>query len=147
MNQDRHSMDGQMDAKKEIVDVFLCHNGDDKDWVRKLAEQVESETFDGTQTGRQLRVSLMNGTSLLGTACSAVLIKGSRWLAMSRWLFPQSFLADWPALEWTHVVSDDPINRKGRLIPVFLRDFSSHLNQTVDLPAPFRSLNWIDFRT
>ena len=81
-----------------------------------------------------------------GQPAAPSLIKGSRWLAMSRWLLRQSFFAGWPALEWTRVAfPDDPVNRKGRLIPVFLRDFSSHLNQTVDLPAPFRSLNWIDF--
>ncbi|MBX9584147.1 MAG: toll/interleukin-1 receptor domain-containing protein, partial [Gemmataceae bacterium] len=35
--------------------AFLCHNGVDKEWVEKLAEQVESETFDGTPNGRRLR--------------------------------------------------------------------------------------------
>lgn len=40
---------------KETIDVFLCHNAADKDWVRGLAEQIESETLDGLTTGRQLR--------------------------------------------------------------------------------------------
>ena len=40
----------------ELIDIFLCHNRADKDWVRKLAEQIESETFDGRPHGRLLRV-------------------------------------------------------------------------------------------
>ena len=138
-------MDGQMDAKKEIIDVFLCHNGADKDWVRKLAEQVESETFDGNSDRQATARFFDEWTSLLGRASGRI----NQGLSMARYvavvISPEFLQADWPALEWTHVVSDDPTNRKGRLIPVFLRDFSSHLNQTVDLPAPFRSLNWIDF--
>ena len=45
-----------MDTRNELVDVFLCHNGADKEWVRNLAEQIESETFDGHLNGRPLRV-------------------------------------------------------------------------------------------
>lgn len=45
-----------MEAQKEIVDVILFHNGADKDWGRKLGEQIESETFDGKATGRHPRV-------------------------------------------------------------------------------------------
>jgi hypothetical protein len=30
----------------QAIDLFLCHNRADKDWVRKLAEQVESETLE-----------------------------------------------------------------------------------------------------
>ena len=41
---------------KDVYDIFLCHNGADKDCVRKLAEQIESETFDGTSSGRAIRV-------------------------------------------------------------------------------------------
>lgn len=136
-----------MDAKKEIVDVFLCHNRADKDWVRRLAEQIESETFDGRPSGRPLCVffdewNINPGENLLRRINQGLSM--ARYVAVA--ISPEFIQADWPALEWTHVVSDDPTNRKGRLIPLFVREYSSGTNQTVDLPAPFRSLNWIDFR-
>ena len=59
---------------------------------------------------------------------------------------PEFLAAPWPAPEWTHMVSDDPTNRKGRLIPLFFRDYSSALAAHAELPAPFKALNWIDFR-
>lgn len=37
-------------------DVFLCHNRADKEWVRRFAEQLGSETIDVSPTGRRLRV-------------------------------------------------------------------------------------------
>lgn len=136
-----------MDAKKEIVDVFLCHNRADKDWVRRLAEQIESETFDGSPNGRPLRVFFDEWDINVG---ENLLRRINQGLSMARYvavaISPEFLQADWPALEWTHVVSEDPTNRKGRLVPLFVRDYSSDLDQTVDLPAPFRSLNWIDFR-
>ena len=45
-----------MKADAQLWDLFLCHNGADKGWVRALGGQVESETFDGTTSGRSLRV-------------------------------------------------------------------------------------------
>lgn len=47
---------GILGAQKEIVDIFLCHNRADKDWVRKLGEHIEPDTFDGPATGRHLRM-------------------------------------------------------------------------------------------
>src|SRR4051794_20279698 len=44
------------DTDGAVVDLFLCHNGADKPWTEKLAEHVESETLDGTSSGRLLRV-------------------------------------------------------------------------------------------
>ena len=136
-----------MDTRKEIVDVFLCHNGADKDWVRKLAEQIESETFDGNPSGRPLKVWFDEWDINVGENFIRRINQG---LSMARYvavvISPEFLRADWPTLEWTHVVCDDPTNKKGRIIPLFLRDYSSALNETADLPAPFKSLNWIDFR-
>ena len=55
--------------------------------------------------------------------------------------------APWPTFEWTHVVSDDPTNKKGRIIPLFVRSTSLNGTTHADLPAPFKALNWIDFRS
>ena len=132
---------------RDVCDVFLCHNGADKDWVRKLAEQIESETFDGTSNGRPLRVFFDEWDIDVG---DNVLLRINRGLTASRYvavvISPEMLSAPWPSLEWTHIVADDPTNRRGRIIPIFLRDYSAALKQQAELPAPFKALNWIDFR-
>lgn len=136
-----------MEQKKENVDVFLCHNGTDKDWVRELGEQIESETFDGTSNGRTLRVFFDEWDIDVG---ENVVLRLTQALTASRYvavvISPEMLAAPWPALEWTHIVADDPTNRKGRIIPIFLRDYSSASDTYAELPAPFKALNWIDFR-
>jgi len=132
---------------KETFDVFLCHNGADKDWVRKLAEQIESETFDGSTNGRTLRVFFDEWDIDIG---QNILLRLNKALTASRYvavvISPEMLEAPWPGLEWTHVVSDDPTNRKGRIVPLFLSDYSHTLQKQAELPAPFKALNWIDFR-
>lgn len=136
-----------MEQKKDYVDVFLCHNGADKDWVRKLGEQIESETFDGTANGRALRVFFDEWDIDVG---QNVILRLTQALTASRYvavvISPEMLAAPWPALEWTHIVADDPTNRRGRIIPVFLRDYSATMEAHAELPAPFKALNWIDFR-
>jgi len=132
---------------KETFDVFLCHNAADKDWVHKLAEQIESETFDGRANGRPLRVFFDEWDIDVG---QNVLLRINRGLTASRYvaiiISPEMLASPWAGLEWTHVVADDPTNRKGRIVPLFLRDYSEALKQNAELPAPFKALNWIDFR-
>ena len=132
---------------KETFDVFLCHNGADKDWVRKLAEQIESETFDGSSNGRTLRVFFDEWDIDIG---HNILLRLNKALTASRYvavvISPEMLEAPWPGLEWTHVVSDDPTNRKGRIVPLFLSDYSHLIGKQAELPAPFKALNWIDFR-
>jgi hypothetical protein len=131
----------------EIIDLFLCHNGADKAWVEELAEQVESETFDGTSDGRRLRVFFDKWDIDKG---ENILLKLNEGLSKARYvavvLSPEMLQAPWPAFEWTHVVSDDPTNRRGRLIPIYLKDYSETLKTRAEFPAPFKALNWIDFR-
>lgn len=109
---------------KETFDVFLCHHGADKDWVRKLAEQVESESYDGFPSGRALRVFFDEWDIDVG---HNILLRITRALTASRYvavvISPEMLEAPWPGLEWTHVVSDDPTNRKGRIVPLFLSEF------------------------
>lgn len=130
-----------------LYDLFLCHNRADKDWVRRLAEQIESETFEGHAGGRPLRVFFDEWDIELGQNVVLKLNEGlskARYVAVA--LSPEMLQADWPALEWTHMVANDPTNRKGRLIPILLRDGTESGGQGVELPAPFRVLNWLDFR-
>ena len=131
----------------EVVDLFLCHNRADKVWVRELAEQVESETYDGSPTGRHLRVFFDEWDIDKG---ENVLLRLNEGLTRARFvgvvISPEMLQAPWPAFEWTHIVADDPTNRRGRLLPLFVRDFSETLKIRAEFPAPFKALNWIDFR-
>ena len=38
----------------EQKDAYICYNGADLDFVRSLAEQVESETIDGSREGFEI---------------------------------------------------------------------------------------------
>jgi hypothetical protein len=129
------------------IDLFLCHNRADKDWVRKLAEHVESETLDGHPSGRPLRVFFDEWDIQLGENLILRInegLKKARYVAVI--LSPEMLAADWPTFEWTSVVADDPTNRKGRLIPLFVRDGTEQGGNRVELPAPFKVTNWLDFR-
>jgi hypothetical protein len=136
-----------MKQQKQIVDVFLCHNGADKEWVRLLGEQIESETFSGTSDGRTLRVFFDEWDIDVG---DNILLKLNTGLANARYvavvISPEMLDAEWPAFEWTHLVAEDPTNRKGKLIPLLYRDYSQTTKKRICLPAPFKVLNWIDFR-
>lgn len=131
----------------EVIDVFLCHNSADKPWVEKLAEQIESETFDGTSQGRHLKVFFDKWDIDLGQNFIQRINDG---LSKARFVVvvisPEFLTSGWTGFEWTHVVSQDPMNVRARLIPLFLREHSLNGNETCDLPAPFRALNWLDFR-
>ncbi|MBI5865846.1 MAG: toll/interleukin-1 receptor domain-containing protein [Planctomycetes bacterium] len=131
----------------QIVDLFLCHNGADKDWVRQLAEQVESETFDGSPGGRRLRVFFDEWDIDVG---DNVIVRLNDGLRRARCvgivLSPDMLAAPWPTLEWTDIVAGDPINQRSRLIPIFLRDGTEKGGQRIELPAPFKALHWLDFR-
>lgn len=129
-----------------VIDVFLCHASPDKAWVRHLAAQIESETFDGRPDGRRLRVFFdewdIDGEDFL-TRMNAGL-KEARYVAVV--LSPSMMSAPFATLEWHHTAAQDPLNRSRRLIPILYKDFDPISQTRLDLPAPFRVLNWIDFR-
>lgn len=130
------------------IDLFLCHNGADKPWVEKLAEHVESETVDGSAAGRPLKVFFDKWDIDVGQNFIERLNNGlarARYVAVV--ISPEFLAAPWPTFEWTHIISDDPTNKRGRLIPLFIRSTSLDGKAQVDLPAPFKALNWIDFRS
>lgn len=39
-----------------VIDVSLCHASPEKAWIRRLAEHIQSDTFDGQPDGRPLRL-------------------------------------------------------------------------------------------
>ncbi len=134
-------------SPQSVIDVFLCHNSADKAWVEKLAEQMESETVDGTADGRPLRVFFDKWDIDIGQNFVQRIIHGlsqSRFVAVV--ISPEFLAAPWTEFEWTHIVAADPTNIRMRLIPIFRREHALDGSSTCDLPAPFRALNWVDFR-
>lgn len=131
----------------ELKDAYLCYNSADLDWVKSLAEQLESETIDGSPNSRRLSVFLdlwdiNTGESLIQKMNEGM--KNSLYVVTV--LSPEFMRAPWPTFEWTHIVSLDPMNAQRRLIPVLLRDVAKNGKDRIDLCAPFRGLKYLDFR-
>lgn len=131
----------------ELKDAYLCYNKADRDWVKNLAEQLESETIDGSTNSRHLSVFLDlwdidSGESLIQKMNEGM--KNSRHVVTV--LSPEFMRAPWPTFEWTHIVCLDPMNAQRRLIPLLLRDVSRDGKERIDLCAPFRGLKYLDFR-
>jgi hypothetical protein len=131
----------------ENKDAYLCYNKADRDWVKDLAEQLESETIDGSSNSRHLSVFLDlwdidSGESLIHKMNEGM--KNSRHVITV--LSPEFMKAPWPTFEWTHIVCLDPMNAQRRLVPLLLRDVSKDGKERIDLCAPFRGLKYLDFR-
>jgi hypothetical protein len=128
-------------------DVFLSHNGADKDWVEELGAQIEAETIDGLPGSRKLRVFFDKWDIDVG---DNLIVKINEGLKKSRLiacvLSPEFMRAPWPTFEWAHVATGDPINAQKRLIPLLRRDLCLEGKEQLDLCAPFKALKYIDFR-
>ncbi|MEM6916146.1 MAG: toll/interleukin-1 receptor domain-containing protein, partial [Verrucomicrobiota bacterium] len=131
----------------EKKDAYICYNSADLNWVESLAEQLESETIDGTPDGRKLEVffdqwDMDAGESLIDKMNEGM--EAARHVITV--LSPEFLAADWPRFEWKHIVSADPNNTKGKLIPIMFRDLSLDGKSRIELCAPFRDLKYLDFR-
>lgn len=61
-------------------------------------------------------------------------------------LSPELLSSDWCKLEFTSVLSEDPTNRLGRLIPLRLRDHHKTSGERLRMPPILSSLNYLDVR-
>lgn len=106
----------QMEQEKEF-DIFLCHNGGDKSWVQNLAESIENETYND----RNLKVFFDDWDVIPGENLVLKLeyaMQRSRYVGVI--LSKNSINAEWPTMEWTMAVYNDPSGRKGFVIPLWL---------------------------
>jgi len=134
-------------ANKEW-DIFLSHNDADKAWVKDLAAQLEAEPLENKPDSRRIRVFLDEWDIQVGENIVLKLNEGmskSRFIALI--MTPEFFRANWTALEWTNCVAEDPRNTRGRMIPILYRDVSLDGKEAISLPAPFRAIKSLDFRT
>jgi len=132
----------------EFYDLYLCYNRADQPFVFTLAAAVESETIDGLQASRRLKVFLDEWDIRPGENMVQRMNQGmlaARHVAAL--LSPEFLAAPWPAFEWTHITSEDPLNTSGKLIPLLVRDVDLTGQRRIELVAPFRALKYIDFRT
>jgi hypothetical protein len=128
-------------------DAYICYNQADFGWVQRLAEQIESETIDGSESGRPLvaffdRWDIDAGQSLIDQMNAGM--NAARHVVAV--LSPEFLKADWPRFEWKHIVASDPNNAKGKLIPILVRDTTIDGKERINYPAPFLDLKYIDFR-
>ena len=116
-------------------DLFLCHNKSNKDWVRKLAIDVENEDYEN----RKLKVFFDEWDIQPG---ANIVLEINKALYQSRFVgvvvSPEMLQADWPTMEWTIAVSNDPSGRKNKVIPIWLGD--------CDIPGPLKIRNVLYFR-
>lgn len=104
-------------TEEKKYDLFLCHNSLDKQWVQKLAESIENEVYDN----RNLTVFFDDWDVIPG---ENLVLKLEHAMQQSRFvgvvLSANSIDAEWPTMEWTMAVYNDPSGRKGFVIPIWL---------------------------
>lgn len=123
-----------MSGEKEI-DVFLCHTGTDKAWVKELGAKIESEEY----AGRKLRVFLDEWDI---KPSENLVLRINHGLDNSRCMIivlsPDMVQAPWPNAEWTSFYMNDPGGRRGTMMPVLYR--------TCEIPPLLRPITRLDFR-
>lgn len=124
-------------------DLFICHNGADKPWAKELGARVEAEEWNG----RKLSVFLDEwdidiGENIIVKINAA--LENSRFVALL--LTPEMLASDWCTAEFTGVLSADPINRAGKIIPIRLRDHHNVTKERLRVPPFLASMNHLDFR-
>lgn len=134
-------------TKPPLKDAFISYNGADEEWAKALAERIERETIDGTLTGAKLSTffapwDIEYGPNFINRLNEG--LRDARFFAPV--LSPEFFDSGWANFEWTDQVALDPTNAAGRIIPLLLREVSKNGNRRIEFPAPFTTLNRIDFR-
>ena len=119
-------------------DIFLSHRSTNKDFVRRLAADVESALLNG----RPLRTwvdeaEIGSGQSVTGMINGG--LENSRFIGLV--LSPDYFESEsgWTDAEWHAAVYSDPDNRRSRLLPLLAADCPY-------IPALLRHLKCIDLR-
>src|SRR5437868_6752152 len=99
-----------MGKRRSTRDVFLSHRSIDKDFVRKLASDVESEMFRGRQLLTWLdEAEVRPGQSIVGMVNEG--LEKSRFVALI--MTPAYFTSEsgWTDAEWHAALFSDPDNR------------------------------------
>lgn len=131
----------------ESFDVFISHSHADAGFAVKLSEQLEAEEIAENGVARKVRVFLDQWDIKLGENIPLRLIgalERARYVACL--LSPEFLTSDWASFEFTSVLAVDPLNRRGKLVGLRVRDVSLDQSTTLTLRTPFHMNNWLDFR-
>lgn len=116
-------------------DVFLCHAGIDKEWVKKLGDRIESEPLNGKNLSVFLDEWDIRPSENIPAKINYAL--GScRFMIIT--LSPEMVVSPWPNAEWQSMYMDDPGGKKGTMIPALLR--------SCEIPPLLRPISRLDFR-
>lgn len=127
-----------------MVDLFLCHNGADKDRAKAIGEVVEATIWNGRNLAVFLDAwDIAPGENII-VRLNAALDK-ARHVAVL--LSPEMVGSEWCAAEVASVLATDPTNRAGRLLPIRIRDEHRSTGERLNVPPFLRALVRLDFST
>lgn len=119
-------------------DIFLSHRFVDKDFVRQLAADIESTSFQGRNLLTWLdEAEIRSGQSIPGMVNEG--LEKSQFIALI--MTPDYFHSEsgWTEAEWHSALYSDPDNRKARILPILAADCPY-------IPFLLRHLKAIDLR-
>jgi len=128
----------QSDNLPEERDIFLSHRSSNKEFVRKLAGDIESNLFNGKNLLSWVdEAEIRHGQSI--TEMINFGLEKSRFIGLV--MTPDYFLSEsgWTDAEWHAALFTDPDNKKGRIIPILSADCPY-------VPILLRHLLVVDFR-
>lgn len=119
-------------------DIFLSHRSTDNDFVWKIDKDIEQHDYQGRQLLTWVdEAEIMPGQSVAGMINQG--LENSRFIGLV--MTPDYFASEsgWTDAEWHSAISIDPDNRKGRIIPLLVKDCPN-------IPYLIRNLKAIDMR-
>lgn len=119
-------------------DIFLSHHSTNKDFVRRLAADVEAESYQSRYLLTWVdEAEIRPGQSIPGMINHG--LESSRFIGLV--LTPDYFHggSGWTDAEWHAALHTDPDNRRARIIPLLVTDCPY-------IPFLIRHLRAIDFR-
>lgn len=133
---------GQRNIKTAVTgnarDIFLSHRSTDKEAVRKLAADIETEDFQGRRLMTWLdEAEIRPGQSVTGMVNAGLEMSRFVGLVMTPAYFQSE--SGWTDAEWHAALYNDPDNRRARILPLLVEDCPY-------IPYLLRHLRAIDFR-
>jgi hypothetical protein len=119
-------------------DIFLSHRSTNKEFVHKLAGDIELETFQSRRLTTWVdEAEISPGQSVPGMVNQG--LENSRFIGLV--MTPDYFQSKsgWTDAEWHSALHTDPDNRRARIIPLLVTDCPY-------IPFLIRHLRAIDFR-
>lgn len=129
-------------ARGSLKDIFLCHTGADKDWVRVLGGRLEDRQINN----RAIEVFFDEWDVDFGENIIAKIdagLKQSRFVGLV--LSPRMVEADWPTAEWQSQVMADPSGKRGKILPLLRHKFDPDSGDPLDMPFVLAPLKRFDF--